>query len=659
MNLRIWRLMALVAALALVVGTTSCSPGDSTQQGEAEATVEDTAAAPQMQWKVPLDTYVAVLIGEPESLDPAWTYETTGAGYEANLYDSLLYFNREKPDDFVPALAEDWSLSDDQLVYTFNIRDGVRFHEGGTLEPHDIAYSLQRAMLQDREAGPMWLYLEPLLGTSSIEALALEQASMTDLEEAKLVDVPADVAVAVCESVKQVVSADDEAGTVTIRVLQPTPWLLQLLAQPWASALDSEWMAEQGDWDGSCDTWVQFNKPEKQETVLFDQANGTGPYKLGLWKKGEEITLEANEDYWRTEPIWEGGPSGAPRIKHLVFRKAEEWGSRLTMLSAGDADAIDVPRAQIGQLESLVHTVYEGPDESAPSEVLNPQGTLKLFKGYPTASSTVAMFTQAINEQSEFIGSGQLDGEGIPVDFFADLHVRKAFNYCFDWETYLREGLQGEGFQLRGPIIEGLLGYRPDSPVYALDLDQCREEMALAWDGKVAETGFKMTLVYNEGNDTRKMAAEILAENLAIVDPAYQITVQELEWPSFLAARNDEKLPIAISGWLEDYHDASNWVHPFMHSNGAYAGAQHFDDELQARIDELIDEAVLETDATRRDELYAELQTLAYDNALDIFLEQATGRAYRNRQVVGWYYNPLTPGDWYYAFGKEDVEIGQ
>lgn len=661
MDLRYWRALALVLALALALGSVACGPAETTDEAGGAAEMEGAAEEPAATeeeaadagaWQVPLDTFVAVTIGEPESLDPAWTYETTGASYEANMYDSLLYFDREQPDAFVPALATEYAVSEDNLTYTFTIREGVTFHEGGTLEPHDIAYSLQRALLQDRADGPMWLFLEPLLGTSSIEQMALEEAGLADDEEATLDSVPAETTLAICEQVKEVVTSDDEAGTVTIQVLQPTPWILQLLSQAWGAALDQEWMAEQGDWDGDCATWTEYHNPQAQETVLFDRANGTGPYMLGAWKKGEEITLNANESYWRTEPVWAGGPSGPPRIQHLVFKKVDEWGTRFAMLSAGEADTIVVPRAEISQVEPMVHTVFEGDDEMAPAEAVNPDGTLKLFKGYPTVQSTVAMFTFEINPESEFIGSGQLDGAGIPPDFFNDIHVRQGFNYCFDWDTYIAEGLQGEGFQLRGPIIEGLQGYDPDSPVYSFDPDKCAEELALAWDGAVAANGFQMTLVYNQGNDTRKMAAEILAENLALVDPRYQAEVQELEWPSFLEARRGEKLPISISGWLEDYHDASNWVHPFMHSKGAYARAQHFPQEMQAQFDALIDEAVLETDEAVRDDLYAQLQQLAYENAIDIFLEQATGRYYVNRQVEGWFNNPLTPGTWYYALGK-------
>jgi len=642
-------------------------PTDQSASEEGDAAPEQPPEEPEAPEapasSVDTETLVIASIGEPETMDPAWTYETTGSGLQQNIYDPMIYFNREKPDEFVPQLATEWALSEDGTTYTFQIREGVTFHEGGTLEPSDIAYSIQRGLLQDRVDGPQWLLMEPLLGSSSITDLAFERAEInTDVAEGEegptLADVPNDVLVEICDEIQVAIAGDNEAGTVTIDVLQPTPWMLQLLAQTWGSALDKEWMAEQGDWDGNCAnaegvaTWMEWNAPEAQETVLFDQANGTGPFMLESWKKGESVTLVANEDYWRTEPIWEGGPSGAPAIKRVVMQKVDEWGNRLAKLQAGEADIVNVPRGQIDQVEGMIHTQFEGGDESAPAEMLNPDGTLKLFIGYPLVSMTAAMFTFDINPDSEFIGSGEL-GDGIPPDFFSDLDVRKAFNYCFDWETFIADALKGEGVQPQGPIISGLQGHDPDSPVYTYDIELCRQFLASAWDGAVAENGFSMTLAYNEGNETRQTAAEILADNLAAVDPRYKIQVQDLEWPSFLEARRVQSLPISVSGWLEDYHDASNWVHPFMHSNGAYARAQGFPTEMQERFDALIDQAVLETDEAIRADLYAQLQQMAYEDAINIFLVQATGRNYMNKAVNGWFYNPLRSGDWYYPINKE------
>ena len=95
-----------------------------------------------------------------------------------------------------------------------------------------------------------------------------------------------------------------------------------MLNNPFIGAVyDQEWMAANGDWDGSCTTWQNFYQPDAQDTILFDQANGTGPYKLDHLTDGQEIVLVRNENYWRAEgdPIWENGPSGLADIETVVW----------------------------------------------------------------------------------------------------------------------------------------------------------------------------------------------------------------------------------------------------------------------------------------------------------------------------------------------------
>ncbi|TCD15490.1 ABC transporter substrate-binding protein [Oricola cellulosilytica] len=85
---------------------------------------------------------------EPPHLDP-----TAGA---AAAIDEIVYANifegltRIGPNGTVePALAESWSLSDDELVYTFNLHDGVTFHDGTSLDAGDVVFSLDRARAED------------------------------------------------------------------------------------------------------------------------------------------------------------------------------------------------------------------------------------------------------------------------------------------------------------------------------------------------------------------------------------------------------------------------------------------------------------------------------------------------------------------------------
>jgi peptide/nickel transport system substrate-binding protein len=584
------------------------------------------------------DTYVVVTgAGEPETLDPSWTYETAGSAVENNIYEGLIWFNKDRTDEFVPVLATDWNVNEAGDQWTFDIREGVTFHEGGTLEPHDIAYSLQRGLLQDRIDGPHWMSIEAFFGLYTIEDLAMQvdgaAESFDEVSDAALVET--------CEMVKEAITYDDEAGTVTYNLNQPTPWFLSMLANSFMGATyDQEWMAENGAWDGSCDTWVEYHDPAAEDTILFDVANGTGPYMLDHWTPGEEIVLVANENYWREEPMWEGGPSGAPSIQRVLIQNVNEWGTRLAMFEAGDADYIYAPPQYRPQIEPYYTTECMA---DGTCEDVNDAGYIQAWVDLPQVAMTPAQMNWQINVEggNPFVGSGELDGNGIPSDFFQDIHVRKAFNYCFDFDAMIQDALNGEGIQAQGPIIQGMMGYlEGQDPLYSYDPAMCEEEFKQAFDGELWENGFYMQLAYNTGNDTRRLASEILKAGIEAVNPNFNVSVVGMPWPVLLNSRRAGKLPIYVGGWLEDFHDPHNWVQPFLHPQGAYGRVVNMPEEKAAEYAALIEEGASLTSIEERRPVYEEIQLKAQEDAVNIWLYQSVGRVHLQEWIEGFYYNP-------------------
>jgi peptide/nickel transport system substrate-binding protein len=225
-------------------------------------------------------TWINVSFGEPNSLDPAFDYETAGSEVLGNVLEPLVFFDGNYENRFVPGLAESWEVSDDGMTYTFQIREGVTFHDGAELTPSDIAFSFHRGLLQGGTASPQFLLFEPFFGIGTIDvAEAVEVAEINGLEalddgisqeelggithelyddiEAMQGKDPA-VLAGVCEAVKARIVADDAAGTVTMNLATPFGPFIPAIAQPWGSALDQDWVAANGGWDGSCDTWQQF-----------------------------------------------------------------------------------------------------------------------------------------------------------------------------------------------------------------------------------------------------------------------------------------------------------------------------------------------------------------------------------------------------------------
>jgi len=248
---------------------------------------------------------------------------------------------------------------------------------------------------------------------------------------------------------------------------------------------------------------------------------------------------------------------------------------------------------------------------------------------------------------SIYIGTGEL-GDGIPVDFFTDIHVRKAFCLAFDYDTYIADALSGQGVQRGSPVVEGLYGYYAGTPMYEYDVDAAVDEMKLAWGGDAWDLGFKFTLLYNAGNLPRKTACELVSEAWAGIgynDPDiadgehFQISIQALAWPTILGKIfGTRDMPMFQIGWLPDYPHADNFLYPFMHSNGVFSYFQGYGDAV---TDAAITAAFEEPPGASQDAMYADLQTQYYNDAPGIVLAQPIARRYFTDHVNGFVYNPV------------------
>ncbi len=166
----------------------------------------------------------------------------------------------------------------------------------------------------------------------------------------------------VCEDLKARIVPDEAAGTVTFKLAQPwAPFLATLAGGGWGGIQSQAWVAANGGWDGDCANWTPFygwSSEELNGTNLGRMAMGTGPYKFDHWTAGEEIVLTANEDYWMSEPAWEGAPTGAPALKTVIIKQVDEFSTRLAMVQAGDADNVLVGSSEdwhVGELNCQEH----------------------------------------------------------------------------------------------------------------------------------------------------------------------------------------------------------------------------------------------------------------------------------------------------------------
>jgi peptide/nickel transport system substrate-binding protein len=538
------------------------------------------------------DTFVLADIGSVETLDPAKVYDNAGAAKLYTIYQNLIFFKDPYTDQFSPILAtevpsvENGGISADGKTYTFTIRKGVKFHEGGDLTPEDVVYSFKRAMISDPAGGPMWMMLEALTGSD------------TTRDGDNLV-------AGIFEKIDKSVEA--QGDKVILHLPKAYPPLLGILCYSSAAVLDKEWAIANGCWDGDIANAAKYNKPAEGKEPLRAIANGTGPYKLRLWETSKQFVFERFDGYW--------GPK--PTIKTAIVKYVPEHATRMLMLKAGDADRIHVGKTFLHEVEGM-------------------QG-VKITK-LPQLAVTGALFCQKIDPTGNpSIGSGKLDGEGIPPDFFSDINVRKAFMHAYDGETFLKEVLNGLGSLPGTPLISGL-AYKKDVPMYAFDLKKSEEYMKKAWDGKVWEKGFKMIITHNTGREEREAAALMLKENIESLNPKFQIEVRNVDWKDYMPAIRQFRYPIFIIGWGADYPDPHNFMYPYMSSNGTYGKYMGYSNP---EVDNLLKAGIENVEPDKRAAAYEKLQNIWYEDALGIALFQPLELFVYRDYVKGYDRNPM------------------
>lgn len=549
-------------------------------------------------------TYIHVTMQDIDSLDPAWAYDTASHSIMQNLYEPLMAYKGSSTSELLPLIAEkvpsaaNGLISADGRTYTFPIRKGVKFHLGGEVTPEDVRYSLMRFMLFDRAGGPSSLLLEPVTGLASTR-----EESGNIIEDAY-------------DKVAAGVSVNGDA--VVLKLHMPFAPILTVLAS-WAPILSKTYTASVGGWDGTKATWKDHNNPQKTAEHLYDRPNGTGPFMLERWdSKTKEILITRFNDYWQ----------GPAKLKRIVIKGVDEFQTRKLMLAAGDADSIYADQLSKPLLNSL-----DGVEiiDDLPRIDMNP---------------TIFFVFKIETQGNPNVGSGKLDGDGIPSDFFADKNVRLGFAHAFDADGFIKDVNRGQGTRATGFIPKGLPGHNPDQAFYPFDLAKAEAFFRKAHGGKLWEKGFKFTLAYNVGNQPREVIANMIKRSVESINPKFKIDTRGIQWSTYLDQSNASKLPMFVLGWSPDYPDAHNFAFPFMHSRGNYPRLQHY---KNAEADTLIGKAMTEIDAEKRLKLYTRLQAIAYEDCPTIFILNSVRFRTQRKWVKGFEYNPVWPDSPYMA----------
>lgn len=228
------------------------------------------------------NTFVKATYGTVRTLDPAVAYDTTSGMRVRNIYETLVEFDGSSTEKFRPLLATkvptvaNGGISKDGRVYTFNIRKGVKFHNGYRLTPQDVEYSIERAMLVDQAGGPSWMMLEAVTGKGNTRS------------DKKIIP-------GVFKKIMDAVKVKGDNVVITLPI--PYPPLMGMMQFTANSIVSKKWAIENNAWDGKLSTAAKYNGPDFKKEPLQNVANGTGAYKFKSWEKSNQFVFEKFDGY--------------------------------------------------------------------------------------------------------------------------------------------------------------------------------------------------------------------------------------------------------------------------------------------------------------------------------------------------------------------------
>jgi len=192
------------------------------------------------------------LSSDPESVDPHKSRSVQAAEVLRDIGEGLLGYSAAG--ELVGGVADEWTVSEDGLTYTFHLRADARWSNGDPVTAEHFAFSFRRLV----DPATAAFYAQMLASIVNVPAIVAGEKSPSELG----------------------VKAVDEQ-TLVITLGQPTPYLLSLLTYPSTFPVHPGSIVEHGD---------LFTKP--------GNLLSNGAYKLTAWEPGSVLKLSRNEHYW-------------------------------------------------------------------------------------------------------------------------------------------------------------------------------------------------------------------------------------------------------------------------------------------------------------------------------------------------------------------------
>ncbi|GAC1343763.1 MAG: ABC transporter substrate-binding protein [Acetobacteraceae bacterium] len=228
-------------------------------------------------------------------LDPVHTAQNADIWISLNIYETLLQPTADGK-GVAPALASEYTVSEDGKTVTLKLRPGLKFADGSPLLASDAAWSLTRA--STKETGGEFRFL--LASVASVEAQG--------------------------------------ADVVVVHLARPDPTILQALATFNAGIMPEKLVMAAAGAD-----------LEEKSKTFAEHPVGSGPFTMQSWKRNTEMVLARNPNYWR--PAADG--QKLPYLDAIRLVIIPDDATRLLKLRAGEIDIAEfVPYSRVSELKA-------------------------------------------------------------------------------------------------------------------------------------------------------------------------------------------------------------------------------------------------------------------------------------------------------------------
>ena len=417
---------AVAMAGCMAASLAACGGSASTAASTETSTAASTEAATGEESTGTASGFTVQLGSNPETLDPALNNAIDGANTLITVFEPLLLIDENN--EVIPGQAESYTVSDDGLVWTFTMRDGLKWSDGSDLTAKDFEYSFKRLAAPDTAAP----YAETVVGM--IDGYA--DATGNPDADGNMTTEPDFDALNVV--------ASEDGKTLTVTLSYPCAYFDKLAAFAAMSPVQQATVEANGDaWCTEPDTYIC-----------------NGPYYISQWVPSERIVLTKNPNYVGG---WDSSKIVSDTITLLLL---EDSSASYTAYNSGEAQLIkDVPTDEIPSLtkaedggdfyvDTILGTYYVSLNDAIePFNDVNVRKALSLAIDRDYVANTIMQgtYTPAYN----LVGPGIVDESGM---FYDNANDGKTY-ISDDYEANLEAAKQaladagypnGEGF----PIIE-------------------------------------------------------------------------------------------------------------------------------------------------------------------------------------------------------------